>query len=1403
MSALKPDQDSTHDLGSSALRWANLFVDDITLTSTLAVSGTTESSSSTTGALTVAGGLGVAKDLHVGDDLSLSNNGAVLTIGSDETFVITHSNSNGTALVSSGDRLAFGDNAEFISGDGTNLTVSSSGNILLSALEAGAEIDLTAASIDINGAADVSGNLVVGGNLTVNGTTTTVDTQNLQVKDANILINDGGSTAGSAGAGLDIEGDGEAVVGFMKVAGDTANLSFKAPTGSTLTLDVNADKTLTVAGDLTVELGAGGGTTSVINQDLSSDSTAAAFATLTLSTSLLPDSSGGADIGSASAEFGDIFIGDAKSLKLGEGQDVTISHDNGTGLDIDSAGAISIESTSGSIALGAALADGQTLKLGKNGAVETIIAPHGTPGSELYSVVNTSGTAENAIALTSSAGGVDIDAAAAKNVDISGGQVLVTSKDDSASAIALTANVGSSETIVVTNTQGTDNGAITLTSTAGGITAKVADGKDLTLGNAGGDAFFKVAASSNAANEDVRIVNTNGTDEAAIALTSTAGGVDIDAAAAKDVNIAGGQVALVSKDDAASAISLTANIGTSETIVITNTQGTTDGSDDAGAIELSAAAGGIGLAWADDKDLWAEGGRAIITANEDAADAIKLHADAGTSQTIAVLNDAGTAEGAISLTSTAGGVDINAAADKDVTIDAGQVLLTSSHNVANAIYLRANAGTTETIKVHADQGTSESSVQLLSDAGGVDIDAAAAKDVSIAGGQVSLASKDDAASAIALTANVGSSETIVVTNTQGTAEGAITLTSTAGGVDINAAATKDVTIDAGQVLLTASQNGGNSIKLHADAGAAQQIVLLNDEGTTENAIALTSTAGGVDIDAAAAKDVNIAGGQVTLVSKDDAASAISLTTNQGTSETIVVTNTQGNSAEAISLSSQAGGITLSASSNAVTIDSPDVNISSGTSQKPVLTIKNTTNDANGASIKLVKDKGAAGADGDDIGNIEFVGDDAGQVQTSFAKILAEVSEADNTDEAGKLSLMVAASDGTNTALVAGLVLEGEHATGGEVDVTLGAGGSSLTTVAGSLTVTGDFTVNGTNTVVNSTTLQIDDKNIELAHSPSGSEGDDASVDGGGITLKSSGSDKTITYVNANTAWELSENLVLASGKSYSIDNGAGAPVSVLNATTLGSAVLASSLTSVGALASGSIAAGFGAIDNGTSNITTGGVLKIDVDGTAINAAGSFTLGAGNDAGLYFKSNNELFIENTVAAGEIRLKIGSEELLRLDGNNDRISIPQGVLHIAKDNSDNILEIDTGEDLKVQFKEPTRFDSAVVLNEATKTIDVNGSIAVTSGYHKLECAGSDTTDNLDSLSSGSGIDFQSGQILILQIASGGDTITVRDNQGSSPKIMLSSANFAMNSVNDTLSLIFNGTDWCETSRSDANT
>ena len=90
-----------------------------------------------------------------------------------------------------------------------------------------------------------------------------------------------------------------------------------------------------------------------------------------------------------------------------------------------------------------------------------------------------------------------------------------------------------------------------------------------------------------------------------------------------------------------------------------------------------------------------------------------------------------------------------------------------------------------------------------------------------------------------------------------------------------------------------------------------------------------------------------------------------------------------------------------------------------------------------------------------------------------------------------------------------------------------SGTSTLTgnvTAGGNLTVTGDLTVNGTNTTINATNLQVDDKQIELAHSPSGSEGNDAAVDGGGIILKSSDSDKTISWVNADDAWTFNQHL---------------------------------------------------------------------------------------------------------------------------------------------------------------------------------------------------------------------------------------------------------------------------------------
>ena len=95
------------------------------------------------------------------------------------------------------------------------------------------------------------------------------------------------------------------------------------------------------------------------------------------------------------------------------------------------------------------------------------------------------------------------------------------------------------------------------------------------------------------------------------------------------------------------------------------------------------------------------------------------------------------------------------------------------------------------------------------------------------------------------------------------------------------------------------------------------------------------------------------------------------------------------------------------------------------------------------------------------------------------------------------------------------------------------------------------------------------------------------------------------------------------------------------------------ITSVGALAGGSIASGFGAIDNGASNITTGGLLKLDVDAdandvTGDSATGRLTLGAGEDLNLYHGGTDSYIVNDT---GDLIIKNGaSDEDILFQGND---------------------------------------------------------------------------------------------------------------------------------------------------------
>ena len=145
--------------------------------------------------------------------------------------------------------------------------------------------------------------------------------------------------------------------------------------------------------------------------------------------------------------------------------------------------------------------------------------------------------------------------------------------------------------------------------------------------------------------------------------------------------------------------------------------------------------------------------------------------------------------------------------------------------------------------------------------------------------------------------------------------------------------------------------------------------------------------------------------------------------------------------------------------------------------------------------------------------------------------------------------------------------------------------------SGNVTIAGDLTVNGTTTTVNSTTLQVDDINIELGTVATPT---DVTAEGGGITLKGT-TNKTLNWTSASGSWTSSENINVATGKTYKI-----AGTDVLSATTLGSGVTSSSLTSLGTLSALNV--------TGTATVNGTGVITAN---SASDALRITQVGAGN------------------------------------------------------------------------------------------------------------------------------------------------------------------------------------------------
>ena len=222
-------------------------------------------------------------------------------------------------------------------------------------------------------------------------------------------------------------------------------------------------------------------------------------------------------------------------------------------------------------------------------------------------------------------------------------------------------------------------------------------------------------------------------------------------------------------------------------------------------------------------------------------------------------------------------------------------------------------------------------------------------------------------------------------------------------------------------------------------------------------------------------------------------------------------------------------------------------------------------------------------------------------------------------------------DNSTSASTPGYAFDGDPNTGllrtGADELALVTGGTARLTAdaSGNINIPGNLSVQGTTTTIDSTTLVVKDKNIEMGAVTSPT---DVTADGGGITLKGT-TDKTINWIDSTDAWTFSEHVDLASTKEIRI-----AGTKVLDATSLGSGVVSSSLTSVGTIATGTWSATTIAVNKGGTGQTSYTDGQLLIGNSTGNTLAKSTLTAGS--GISITNGSGSITIAATASGDVTL-----------------------------------------------------------------------------------------------------------------------------------------------------------------------
>lgn len=383
----------------------------------------------------------------------------------------------------------------------TNTVISSSNSPAIDGTGAGT---ITLTSVDFVQDSTLSSSLTLTGQNTKTGTFETAD------PDAGLQI-----------SGSDIDADG----------GD-ANISITVSPKGTGDFVVDVGDIQDTAGDIIATRSNAGGDVTV--EATNSDNTD-------------PASRGGFEAAVGGTSAGDPYV----NFLISGGQTYTMGIDNSTTNDdfvIADSGAlgttnrVSIDGSSGIVTLVDGLTSTGTTSILDNVNANTTINTGTSTGT-----VSVGNGAAGAITVDTGAG-VSIDAATASNFTVTGaaedltlgavgGSVKIAATEDASGAIDLTANGGTSETIVISSVQGTAADSIYLSSTAGGITASaaLASTDAINLSASAGGVDIDGALEVNITSSEAAVA-----DAVTISASAADGGITLDAGVTPGVTFTNG-----------------------------------------------------------------------------------------------------------------------------------------------------------------------------------------------------------------------------------------------------------------------------------------------------------------------------------------------------------------------------------------------------------------------------------------------------------------------------------------------------------------------------------------------------------------------------------------------------------------------------------------------------------------------------------------------------------------------------------------------------------------------------------------------------------------------------------------------------------------------------------------------